>query len=277
MNKKKIGIVGFGYVGQAMCKFFEDHFDVIFYDTNYKKSSQEATLIDRRSKNKEDINKCDLAIVCVPTPMGMNGRVDTSIVTETVAWLETPLILIKSTVPPGTTEKLMKATGGFNIAFSPEYIGEGNYVIPWWKGYPDPKDMKHHDFQILGGDREITSRILPYFQRVLGPDAKYLQTDSTTAELVKYMENSWIYTKVMFCNEFYDLAKKLDVDYNELRELWLLDGRVERMHTAVFTEDRKVGGKCLPKDVSGIVHLGEDIGVDMSVLKAVLNKNNKLV
>lgn len=267
---KKIAIVGHGYVGKAIERFFKDHFEVLFYDPN-----------DKDSSSKEDCNTADLAIVCVPTPMKEDGSVDLSIIEETINWLDTPLILIKSTIPPGTTNKLksnykqIKGLDYASIAFSPEYVGEGKYVVQWWKdkGYAHPTDMKYHDFQIFGGDRETTKAIIPFFQRVTGPEVKYMQTDSTTAEVVKYMENSWGFMKVMFCNEFYDISQAFGVDYNEVRELWLLDGRVERMHTAVFVDDRKVGGKCFPKDLNGIVKASEKAGHDPKLLKAVLQKN----
>jgi UDPglucose 6-dehydrogenase len=269
--KKKIAIIGHGYVGQAVERFFKDHFDVVTIDPKEDQDQQ------YRDKQREINETADLAVVCVPTPMSADGSVDLSIIRETLAWLNTSNILIKSTIPPGTTEMLSNEFKK-NIAFSPEYIGEGKYVVQWWKdkGYPHPTDMKYHDFQIFGGAREVTTQIIPFFQRVAGPDVKYMQTDSKTAELVKYMENSWGYAKVMFCNEFYDIAKAFGIDYNELRELWLLDGRVERMHTAVFEDDRKVGGKCFPKDVNGIVKASEVAGFEPKLIKAILAKNEEI-
>lgn len=263
--KKNIAIVGYGYVGQAMYRFFKDHYNIKVYDP-FSSAIQSST--------KEEVNSCDFAVVCVPTPMSDGGEVDLSIIRETLGWLNTPNILIKSTIPPGTTEMLAKETGK-NICFSPEYIGEGNYVVQWWKdkGYPHPTDMKYHDFQIFGGPREVTSAVLQYFKRVLGPDVRYHQTDSKTAELCKYMENSWAGMKVTFCNEFYELAKSVGVDYDELRELWLLDGRVERMHTAVFKDKRGFGGKCLPKDINGIVKVAEAHGYEPKFMKQMLESN----
>ena len=262
-QKKKIGIVGYGYVGKGVFKFFEDKCEVIFFDPEIDGSA-----------TKEEINTCDLAVVCVPTPMGDGGVCDLSIIKETVNWLETSLILIKSTIPPGTTAKLAKETGK-NICFSPEYIGEGGYFVPYWK-YPHPTKMKYHNFQIVGGEKEMASQILDYFVRVMGPDAKFFVTDSTTAELVKYMENSFIAAKVTFCNEFYNIAKSFGVNYKELRELWLLDDRVGRMFTAVFPDKRGFEGKCIPKDVSAIVKASEEIGYDAKFIKAVLENNKRI-
>ncbi|MEA1929915.1 MAG: hypothetical protein U9M92_03515 [Patescibacteria group bacterium] len=209
--------------------------------------------------------------------MSDDGTVDTSVVEAVFGNLKVEPILVKSTIPPGTTDELIKKTGK-KIAFSPEFVGEGGYVVPWWKNknYPDPHDMTKHDFQIIGGEKETTKQIVPYFQRVLGPEAVMAQTDAKTAELCKYMENSFIATKVTFCNEFAMMAEALGVDYNELRELWLLDGRVSRMFTAVFPDKRGFGGKCLPKDVNGIIKRLEKAGYDPKFMQAVLDNNERL-
>lgn len=266
---KRIAVVGaMGYVGKAIRNVFGKHFGLALVDPAIKRDMGE---------QRQSANECDLAVICVPTPMKEGGEVDISIVEEAVVWIETPLILIKSTIPPGTVD-FLKEKYGKRIVFSPEYIGQGLYTVPWWKdkGYPHPTDISYHDFQIFGGDRTDTREVLEYFKRVLGPDCKYIQTDSTTAELCKYFENAWGATKVTFCNEFAKIAGAFGVDYDELRELWLLDGRVERMHTAVFKESRGFGGKCYPKDVNGIVKASESKGYIPKLLKTVLEVNNDL-
>lgn len=249
---KKIAIIGYGYVGKAVANFFRDHYELRIYDPFVQqKMLNEEAKAHGISDDKNFINESDFAVVCVPTPMSDDGAVDLGAVHETFSWLKVPLILIKSTIPPGTTDSLIERYPDLNIAFSPEYIGEGKYQVQWWKdkSYPHPTDMKYHDFQIFGGQKSVTSRIIPFFQKVVGPEPKMIQCSAKEAELTKYMENSWGYMKVMFCNEFYDMAQAMGVDYHTLRELWLMDGRVERMHTAVFVDNRKVGGKCFPKEI----------------------------
>ncbi len=255
--KGKVAVVGHGYVGKGMHKIFPD-----------------ALIFDVGVGSKEEINQeAELAIVCVPTPSREDGSFDTSIVEEVISWLKTPLILIKSTVSPGTTDYL-RGKYKKNICFSPEYIGESKYFVPPWK-YPDPQDPRSHGFFIVGGSRKAAERITAIFQRKLGPDAVYRIIDARTAELTKYMENAWGAVKVIFCNEFYDIAEKFGVSYMELRELWLLDKRVERMHTAVFPEFRGFGGKCFPKDVTSIIKASEQAGYEPSFLKAALEKNKR--
>lgn len=284
---KKVAVIGHGYVGKSVARFFREHFPLVIYDHHHSSLPQVHEADWERefgkpaiftTQNHSAVNECDLAVVCVPTPMFSDGSVNLGHINAVFSWLKVPLVLIKSTIPPGTVEKLSAQFPNLKIAFSPEYIGEGKYQVQWWKdkNYPHPTDMKYHDFQIFGGDPTTTSAIIPFFQKVVGPEPKMIQTDSRTAELCKYMENSWGYMKVMFCNEFYDIAKAFGVDYHELRELWLLDGRVERMHTAVFIDNRKVGGKCFPKDVNGIVKASEAAGFEPKLLKAVLNKNEEI-
>src|SRR3989344_4689852 len=177
--------------------------------------------------------------------------------------------IIKFTVSPGTTVKLVKQTRK-RIAFSPEYIGEGKYEVPFWKDFPHPTNMKLHQFHIFGGPRPITRLWVEVWQKVAGWGPIYAQTDSTTAELVKYMENAFLATKKIFCDEFYDIASALDVDYNELKELWLLDGRMGRAMTLIYPDSRGFTGKCLPKDVSAIIKRAEAAGYSPKLLKQVM-------
>lgn len=264
-SEKKIAVIGYGYVGKAVVDFFKGHYHGCIYDPHSK---------EVRSVSKEEVNKCDMAVVCVPTPVGEQGQCDTTIVENTLGWLETPLIVIKSTVYPGFTDWALEAYGK-RIVFSPEYIGEGKYQVQWWKdrGYPHPTDMKKHDFFIFGGERGATHEAIQYWLKVTGPDPKYIQTDPTTAEATKYMENTWGATKVRFCNEWADIAEVLGIDYAELRELFLLDGRTERMHTAVFDDQRGFGGKCFPKDLSAIIRRCEDESYEPTLLKSVRDGN----
>jgi UDP-glucose 6-dehydrogenase len=205
MNKTKITVIGgYGYVGRSVHELFSSH------------EAFTSTIRDK-GKTAFDGADADLAIVCVPTPMTEFGTCNTSIVENVIANTDFPLYLIKSAVPPGTTERLAKAYKK-RICVSPEYIGEGNYTMPWWEGKPHPTDMSKHNFQIFGGDQKDTEILVKYFSKIMGPYCKYFQTDSRTAELVKYMENSFFATKVTFCHEFSRIAKALGVNYAELRE-----------------------------------------------------------
>ncbi len=280
MEKTAVAVIGNGYVGKSVVAFLKDHYDVYVFDPAGSlvfldgKDETEGFGGFGMGKIKEMINeKCKYAIVCVPTPMGEDGVADLSLVNETFAWLNVPNVLTKSTVPPGTTNELIAKNPSKTICFSPEYIGEGKYYVPEHKGYPHPTDMKKHQFVIIGGVRENTQKWIDLFIKILGPDCQYFQTDPTTAELVKYMENSWGATKVTFSNEFFEIAKAFGSDYREVRELFLLDKRMERIHTAVFPDKRGFGGKCYPKDVNAIVKASEKAGYTPKLLKEVLSSN----
>jgi len=250
-----VAIIGaHGYVGRSMLKIFPEAYA---YDINVG--------------SKNEVNKRELAIICVPTPCVDKGECDTSIVEEIISWLNTKHILIKSTVAPGTTDYLSRRYQK-EIHFSPEYVGESKYQITPWR-YMSKDDPLTHDFIIIGGPSP--EGIAQFFLEKLGPEKVYFFCTAKEAEIIKYMENCWGATKIIFCYEFFQLCERLGASYMKVREGWLLDNRIERMHTAVF--DRKgFSGRCLPKDVAAILFLADFIGVDMKVLKAVLEKNIQL-
>ena len=135
---------------------------------------------------------------------------------------------------------------------------------------------QHEAPRISHRQRAATRQWVELWQRVAGWGAIYAQTDSLTAELVKYMENAFLATKKIFCDEFYDLAQHLGVDYNELKELWLLDGRVGRAMTLVHPQNRGFGGRCLPKDVSALVHLAASRGLQSPLFETILGINDRV-
>lgn len=264
----KVAVIGYGYVGKGMHRLFGDWVTNV-YDPVLPQSMWMEPQVHVNDNTKA--RDCDLAIVSVFTPQKEDGTCDTSIVEEVVNWIEAPLILIKSTVQPGTTDMLAKKTGK-RIAFSPEYLGEGKYFTPFWK-YPDPQEVKYHTFMIAGGARETTAPIIDIFTKKMGPHVFYAQTNAVTAEVVKYMENSWGAMKVIFANEWFEICKAHGVDYREARELWALDSRVEKMHTAVFPKARGFGGKCFPKDVSAIIEATKKKGFTPKLMEVVRQLN----
>lgn len=253
MNPKSVGIVGFGAVGKALHDLFPG---AAVYD--------EPLGIGSRS----EVNACDYAFVCVPTPRAPDGACDTAIVEDVVGWLETDLIVIRSTVAVGTTQRLAAATGK-RIVFQPEYGPAETPDHPF-------NDLRNVRWVILGGERKDTVAVADLYKTVFSADLAVHQTDSRTAELAKYMENAYLAAKVAFCNQFYDIAAGLGVDYNELRELWLLDPRIGRSHTFVYPDDRGFGGKCLPKDLSAIIATAIAGGVDATLLEGVQSSNARV-
>lgn len=252
----KIAIIGFGHVGKAMQVLFPD---ALVYDPNY----------DEYKNTKDQINRqCNLAIICVWTGSNNDGSCDTSIVESTIKWLNTPLILIKSTVEPRTTDKLKKKYKK-RICMSPEYFGESSYWIPaeWSiKGWP---------YLIVGGEEQDTTRIIDYFVPVLGPNKKYYSCSALDAELIKYMENAYLATKVTFVNEMYEICKKLGANWHKVWEGWALDPRIERSHSAVFPNNRGFNGKCLPKDISALIRVAQKNNYNPKFLQEIVKSNNR--
>lgn len=277
-NKKSIAVIGYGYVGKAIVNLFKDHYRVVVLDNReigehehpHDIKTKEIIFVD----NFAEVNKCDLGVICVPTPTkeceDEFKSCDVSLVEDIVKKIETPVILIKSTIEPGTTDKLKKETGK-HIVFSPEYAGEGKY----WSPYKFDRDMKECPFVVLGGDQEDRKYILDLLVPILGPVKTYYQVSAKEAEVIKYMENTYFGVKVIFANEMKNICDVLGVDYYAVRTGWALDPRVDPMHTMVFPGNGGFGGKCLPKDINAIIKASQKAGYEPEFLKEILRSNKR--
>lgn len=252
-NPLGVGIVGFGAVGRGLLELFPG---AAVYDPALGFDDREA------------VNACRFAFVCVPTPGRADGSCDVSAVEEVVRWLEAGTIVVRSTVAPGTCERLARESGK-RVVFQPEY-GPGETPD---HPFGDPRAVR---WAILGGPREWTIPVCDLYKRVFNSEFQLRQTDWRTAELSKYMENAFLALKVAFCNEFYDLAEANGVDYNELRELWLMDPRMGASHTWVHPEERGFGGKCLPKDLAAITASARERGMQLPLLEAIGVSNERV-
>lgn len=210
---------------------------------------------------------------CLATESATDGSCDTSIVEEVINWIESPLILIKSTVSPGTTERLQSTTGK-RIVFSREYIGESTYDVSG--SFPT---MLASPFFTFGGKPTDTKQAVALFTVIGGPNKIYSQTDAMSAELAKYMENCFLATKVVFCYEFDQICEAFGRDYNEVRELWLLhvDPRINPSHTSIFPGNKDpYSRKCLPKDLKAISIASTLQGYVAEFLGAVAESNKRI-
>jgi nucleotide sugar dehydrogenase len=258
MTKRKLGIIGAGHVGSAMIELFKEHAEVITYDSRLDKSYPEFQLA-----------KCDAGIICVDTPTGLRGECDVSHVRDAVERLPIDRVLIKSTVAPGTTDELSEETGK-QICFSPEYFGESPFNEAYWTS--GSKDVP---FVILGGTPSVRRFFIDLLSPVLGPGKTYFQCSAREAEIIKYMENAYLATKVCFANEFRRICDAFDADWHTVREGWLLDPRIEPSHTLAFADSPGFSGKCLPKDLHAIVRACADAGYDATLLAEVLRSNER--
>jgi UDPglucose 6-dehydrogenase len=282
MEKKKVIVIGYGYVGKAMVSMLKSHYYVYIYDPAYLPEEwnnkikfpnsfgldAESTQFIRENEIEELSKDCTLNVICVSTPRSDDGSCDISAVEWAIPKLQGP-ILIKSTIEVGTTD-MLKQKYQKRIVFSPEYIGESKY----WQPYSQT-NMKEVPMLIVGGDKEDTQYIIDVLAPIMGPVKNYYQTSAKVAEMTKYMENTFYALKVTFCNEMFGICEKAGIDYWDVREAWLLDPRINKMHTCVFRNHRGFGGKCFPKDVNAIVKYAEKIGYSPDLLKEVLNSNDK--
>lgn len=261
-RSKSIAIVGHGYVGKAMANLFRSHYDLIIIDNIYNRLGilpsdipyKQSVVSNNYVTVKDDelsstytdqydyANGCKLVVISLPTQPREDGSCDTSLVENALESIDAELFLIKSTVSPGTTEKLRTMYPHKRIVFSPEFCGESKY----WSPYAFDTDVKETPWFIFGGHPKDTERMVEIFIKIVGPTKTYHQTDATTAEVVKYIENTFYALKVTFCYEVNEICKHIGVDYYKVRDAWLLDPRINPMHTAVFAESgNPYGGKCV--------------------------------
>jgi UDPglucose 6-dehydrogenase len=279
-DNKQIALYGYGYVGRALYRFLKDHYDVLVIDPHVDfallKEEEPEAVPGRYAAEYQASAGIEHGVICVPTPTGAGGwSCDTSIVEDVFRNTDHRSYLIKSTCGPGTIDRLTAETGK-RVCFSPEYIGEGKYEIAYWKDFPHPTDMKKHSFHIFGGPRDVTREWVQIFQRVAGWNARYMQTTALQAELVKYCENMFLATKKIFCDEMYNVCEAFGADYNEVKELWLLDGRVGPAMTLIHPDSRGFGGKCLPKDTQAIVAAARAKGYDPKLWAEVIASNQRV-
>lgn len=254
----KVGIIGLGYVGASVRDLFAPVAEVVVWDIK-----------SQAAYPTEELATCDFAVVSVDTPEGPSGAAHIVAVEDAVSRVPVHRVLLKSTVPPGTTERLAAETGK-EICFWPEYIGESRYHNPYF-----PTSIAEVPFVILGGESKARGWFVDVLVTVLGPTKKYFQCTSREAEIIKYAENAYFATKITFVNEFRRISEAFGADWHTVREGWLLDPRIEPMHTAAFTDAPGFAGKCLPKDLRAIIAASRAEGYEPGFLEAVLRSNDE--
>jgi len=271
MKIEKIGIIGQGFVGTAVKEGLQNFFTVLTHDKNGKCSNSLDEVVER----------CKIIFLCLPTPMERDGTCHIGIIESVLSQIspiciekdyygnEQRIVVIKSTVPPGTTKKLQKNYPQIKFVFNPEFLTEANAI----------EDYKNQSRTILGGDNNITALVKPIFSKAF-PKVKIIKTDSSYAEMVKYVTNSFLATKVSFANEMYEICKHLNIDYDKVIEYAKHDERLGYSHWDVPGPDGDFGygGHCFPKDVKALIKvaMGLDSDVTPIMLQATDKKNNSV-
>lgn len=254
MNKYIVGIIGNGFVGESQAFAFSPTTDIRIFDINPLKSIN----------TFDEVCESDFVFVCVPTPM-KDGKHDLSYIRDVFSKAkEGPIYIIKSTVLPETTKKLNKEFYKLNIIFSPEFLTERTAKL----------DMLTQARIVFGGDSDLTSKTRKLYENRF-MNRHYIETDSTTAEYIKYMNNTFFATKVSIMNEFYRLAKEVGVDWKTAVHGFVSDGRISDSHLHVPGPDGKFGfgGTCFPKDINAMIELADRYGVNMNVLEGAWKTN----
>ena len=263
---KKIGIVGRGFVGSAVEFGFsaQTNCDAVVkvYDKNPLKSIH--TL-------DETVNKSDFIFLSVPTPSNLDGSMNIDILESALQDIQVVnkrkdnIILIRSTVIPGTTSKLARKFKKLNIVFNPEFLTERSAKF----------DFINQSRFILGGRKRHTARVVELFKWRFGDSVPAIETNFETAEMIKYMNNCYFATKVSFMNEMRLIADKSKVDWDLAVEGFIRDGRIGHSHIAVPGPDGRkgFGGSCFPKDIQAMINYGNKLGINTTTLKGVWKTN----
>lgn len=251
----KVAIIGLGWVGKSMQKLFPDSID---YDPAYGDSATE-----------EEVNDCDVAFVCVPTPVIGEGKLDTSIVENVIRWCKCSLIVVRSTVNPGDCRKWFDERNKF-IVYQPEYLGET-------PAHP-LLDPKTRPFLIIGGLDEDKRKLIELYTEVYNANISIRQTTWEEAEVIKLTENRAIAFKVAQCQELYDVCQLTGIDYYTIREaVYGDDPRFNLWWTFVYVEKRGMNSKCIPKDVYAWCAWAESAGYKPEITRAILERNKKWI
>jgi nucleotide sugar dehydrogenase len=262
-----IGIVGQGFVGSAIREGLKNFYTIKTYDIDEEKCN---------STHQEVCYESDIIFVCIPTPMRKSGECDTRILESVVKKLNEecrddpcgnrPILVIKSTIPPGTTKSLIDIAPLLHICFSPEFLTEANSF----------EDFKNQSRIIIGGPRPATGKVKQMFRKAF-PTIPIVKTGTKTAEMVKYFTNCFLASKVTFANQIYQICLDHDIDYDKVCEYALYDERIGKSHLAVPGPDGDLGfgGHCFPKDLAAMISFGSINEGDTSFLKAVQDYNDK--
>jgi UDPglucose 6-dehydrogenase len=293
---KSIAAIGQGFVGGSLTTVFSERgFEVYAYDKAgkyakgaWRRGDDETSLPQRPISIKDLVSICEskekfsnVYFVCLPTPMYEDGAADLSIVESVLKELAAVpgerIAVIKSTVPPGSTERWNKKflESGLRVIFNPEFLTEANAL----------DDMRNQNRIILGGPRPWINNVKQVFEAAF-PNIPVIKTSSTNAELVKYFTNCFLAMKISFANEMYQICQALDseglnADYDRLVEIATLDKRLGTSHWKVPSFETDENGKnlfgfglsCFPKDINALITVAKSYEVDPKMLSATWTKN----
>lgn len=300
----KVSVIGLGYVGTVVagCLARDGH-DVIGVDVEQHKvdliNHGESPIVEpnvgallaeqvasARLSATTDITAAiqltDIALVCVGTPSLANGGISLEFLSRVCEQIGralrehdgSPLIVVRSTVLPGTTRETVIPTleresgrhagAGFSVCVNPEFLREGSAVEDF---YDPPKTV------IGAADRAGGDRLASLYADISAP---LVRTDLETAEMIKYADNAWHALKIGFANEIGNLCKAVSIDAHELMNIFCLDRKLN-VSPRYLKPGFAFGGYCLPKDLRALVNKAGKLEVAIPILSSILPSNERQI
>ena len=264
-----IGIIGRGFVGSAVAHGFSEGVGynaiIRIYDKDPSKSLNSL---------EDVVNKSDFIFVSVPTPSNEDGTINIEILNSCISEINeihskkkhsNPIVLIRSTILPGTSLKIQNIFPDMRIVFNPEFLTERSANF----------DFISQTRFVLGGDEKNVTEVSKLYRDRFGSSIAIIETDFQSAELIKYVCNTYFATKVSFLNEMKRISDKVDANWDDVIEGFLRDGRIGSSHSQVPGPDGKFGfgGSCFPKDIQAMISFSKEIGVYTNVLNGAWQTN----
>ena len=261
-----IGIIGRGFVGSAVANGFSSatgyNANIRIYDKNPSRSLNSL---------EDTVNKSDFIFLSLPTPSNKDGSISLKILEDSLNEINAVnsnsenIVLLRSTVVPGTSEAFQKKFTNIRIVFNPEFLTERSAYF----------DFINQSRVILGGLSEHVEKVANLYSDRFGSHLPIIKTNFQTAELIKYMNNCFFATKVSFLNEMKQISDLVDADWDNAVQGFILDGRIGHSHINVPGHDGKFGfgGSCFPKDMRALITFSDQLNLDLKTLKGAWETN----
>ena len=257
-NKNKIGIIGLGIVGSALQYGFQKILghSVAGYDIKYPETSI------------QDVLDTEICFICVPTKTDAQERCETSVVEKTVEELANNkykgLVVIKSTVKPGTTDELAKKYKNLRLAFCPEFLRERVAISDF---------VENQDVCVIGAYNDSDYKLIKEVHGKL--PKKFCRLEVKEAEFVKYFSNIFNALRIIFANEFYEVCKATGTNYQNVKNCVVLRSNIVDAYLDCNENLRGFGGVCLPKDTEAFAMFVKDLNLDLKLFDIILEENKK--
>ena len=255
----KIGIIGNGFVGNSIAFGFSPTHEIKVHDKDPK----------RNLNTIEEVLECDFIFVAVPTPMNEDGSISLKVVEKALQEISDKntinnIVILKSTMVPGSTDGFIKQFPKLNIVFNPEFLTERTAKL----------DFLTQARIILGGSKTLTNHVAKLFKERF-MHTYIIETDTITAEMVKYMNNVFFATKVSIMNEMKMMCDAIGANWNEALKGFAADQRIGDSHLHVPGPDGKMGfgGSCFPKDINAFISYANELNIKIPTIEGAWETN----